>query len=191
LTSWDELVENDLFYCSETLGSYRCYCSGSLEQKSLIAGDLVLPDYAEDFCNTGFSNCTSLTGVMLPKSMTGIDYAAFRECTSLKSINIPSNVTYIGNEAFLRCRSLTSIVIPASVTSIGEWAFNSCTGLTSVVIGDSVTSIGERAFFHCTGLVDITFNGTTSEWNAITKGDDWNYNVPATYVQCTNGRVTL
>ena len=56
----------------------------------------------------------------------------FYNCTGLTSITIPNSVTSIGAWAFSGCSGLTSIEIPNSVTSIGMNAFYNCTGLTSV-----------------------------------------------------------
>ena len=46
--------------------------------------------------------------------------SAFRNCSGLTSITIPDSVTTIGGGAFNGCRSLSSIEIPDSVTSIGD-----------------------------------------------------------------------
>jgi hypothetical protein len=43
----------------------------------------------------------------------------------------------------------------------------------------------------CTNLSSIIFEGTTAQWNAIRKGTDWNEDVPATHVQCSDGQVEL
>lgn len=51
---------------------------------------------------------------------------AFYNCTSLTSMVLPDSVTSIGEFAFAHCFSLTSIVIPDSVASIGGYAFNNC-----------------------------------------------------------------
>jgi hypothetical protein len=102
-----------------------------------------------------FSDCTSLTSITIPDSVTSIGQDAFYGCTSLASITIPNSVISIGVRAFRRCTSLTSITIPDSVTSIGEYAFSSCP-LKSVTIPDSVKSIGESAFFGCTSLESVT-----------------------------------
>jgi hypothetical protein len=47
------------------------------------------------------------------------------------------------------------------------------------------------AFSNCTGLTNITFKGTEDEWNAIAKGSNWNYKVPAAEVICSDGVVKL
>ena len=84
--------------------------------------------------------------------MTSIGDYAFYECSSLTSINIPNSVTSIGPGAFYICSALTSIKIPNSVTSIGSSAFSGCSSLTSINIPSSVTSIGDNAFSNCDAL---------------------------------------
>ena len=54
---------------------------------------------------------------------------AFANCTRLTSITIPESVTSIGGYAFSGCSGLTSITIPESVTSIGDYAFRKCAKL--------------------------------------------------------------
>lgn len=84
-----------------------------------------------------------------------LGYAAFSDCSGLTSLTIPSSVTSIGENAFDGCSGLTSLTIPSSVTSIGEDAFYGCSGLTSFTIPSSVTSIGWGAFCGCSGLTSI------------------------------------
>ena len=101
-----------------------------------------------------FCDCSSLTSVIIPSSVTEIGEYAFYNCISLKSVNIPSSVTEIGDGAFWGC-SLTSVIIPSSVTEIGESTFGYCRSLTSVNIPSSVTSIGRYAFNKCSSLISV------------------------------------
>ncbi|MBQ8427007.1 MAG: hypothetical protein IJX16_04520 [Clostridia bacterium] len=68
------------------------------------------------------------------------------------------------------------------VTSIGEGVFGFCS---------SLTSIGYQAFRMCRLLKTMFFSGSVTEWDYITKGDYWNYEVPATKVICSDGEVML
>ena len=88
----------------------------------------------------------TVSQVQLRGDTAGIAAQAFSDCSGLTSITIPDSVTSIGQSAFSGCSGLTSIIIPDSVTSIGSYAFRDCSGLTSITIPDSVTSIGSGAF---------------------------------------------
>ena len=81
---------------------------------------------------------------------------AFKNCTDMTSVTIPVSVTNIGRWTFETCSGLTSVMIPNSVTSIGEGAFSGCSGLTSVTLGTSVEVIEEYAFGACTAIETIT-----------------------------------
>ena len=116
-----------------------------------------------------FSDCSGLTSLTIPSSVTSIGENAFYGCSGLTSLTIPSSVTSIGEDAFYGCCGLTSFTIPSSVTSIGENAFDGCSGLTSLTIPSSVTSIGESVFFGCSGLTSFTIPSSVTSigWGAF------------------------
>ena len=136
---------------------------------------ITIPDGVTSIGNGAFDGCTGLTSVTIPDGVTSIGNGAFYGCTGLTSINIPEGVTSIGSGVFWSCSSLTSITIPESVTSIGNYAFRGCSSLTSIIIPESVTSIGNEAFRYCSGLKTINYTGTEEQWNAISKGTNWNH----------------
>ena len=148
-----------------------------------------------------FAGCTGLTSVTIGNSVTSIGDSAFFGCSELMSIVVDEGNTkyHSAGNCLIKTATKTLIlgcntsVIPAegSVTRIGNSAFYTCTGLTSITIPDNVTSIDFWTFYNCTGLTSITFNGTMEEWNAISKGIDWKYNVPATQVVCKDGTVSI
>lgn len=74
---------------------------------------------------------------------------------------------------------------------IGNYAFYKCTNLKKVVLPRNLESIGENSFKQCSSLSEIVYPGTISEWSSISLGTDWNSGIPATYIQCSNGQVTL
>lgn len=65
----------------------------------------------------------------------GIGDFVFDDCTELTRITIPYSVTSIGDNAFYNCTSLTSMTIGKDVTDIGENAFYNCP-IKEVVISD-------------------------------------------------------
>lgn len=76
-------------------------------------------------------------------------------------------------------------------TKIDEYSFGGNANLTKIVIPKSINEIGEQAFNGCTSLNSIVFEGTMELWSQIDLGSDWNYEVPATHAQCSDGNVTL
>ena len=105
------------------------------------SGNIQIPDKVK--CNgrsyivgeiggSAFYNCTALTSVSIPNSVTTIGYHAFNGCTSLSAVTIPNSVTQIQVYAFYGCTSLTSITIPNSVTQIQDYAFYGCTSLSAI-----------------------------------------------------------
>ena len=114
-----------------------------------------------------FLNCSKLTSIVIPDSITSIGNFVFSNCSKLTSIVIPDSVESIGRYAFLNCSKLTSIVRPDSVTSIGDWAFSSCGGLTSIVIPDSVGSIGVASFAGCNSLTKIIVDEDNAYYKSI------------------------
>ena len=96
-----------------------------------------------------------LNTVSFSKHLKSIGNGTFGNCSGLTSIVIPNSVTSIGSQAFYQCSGLTSIVIPNSVTSIGNQAFSGCSGLTSVTLGSGVTTIDGYAFYGCSKLISI------------------------------------
>ena len=110
-----------------------------------------------------FKNCSDLTSLTLPSSVTRIGAYAFKNCSGLTSLTLPSSVTRIGDYAFYNCSGLTSLTLPSSVTSIGEFAFRYCSGLTSLTIPSGVTSIGMSAFEYCSSLTSLTLPSSVNE----------------------------
>ena len=111
----------------------------------------------------------------------------------LTSFTVPQGETKIAKQAFYNCDTLTSVTIPSGVTTIGESAFQGCNYLTSVTIPVSVTSIESYAFMSCNRLTSIKFNGTQTQWTALSKADYWDLytNEYTGYtIFCSNGNLT-
>ena len=131
-----------------------------------ISGDIVIPEKVKGndgveyvvtaFENCCFKDCSGLTSITIPSSVTSLGDECFKDCSGLTSITIPSSVTSLGESCFKSCNSLISITIPSSVTSLGDECFKYCSGLTSITLPSSITSLGVYCFYGCSGLTSIT-----------------------------------
>ena len=177
-----EINGNDLRLIREMAGcnAYGYSTSGNLSVLDLSEARIVEGGYYYDnggkFTTSNdiigeytFYNCTSLTSVNIPSSVTEIRNSVFKGCTSLTSVNIPSSVTEIGNSVFEGCTSLTSVNIPSSVTEIGNSVFCCCKGLKSIYIyAEKVPCLYSMNTFGGCDLKNCTLyvpNGTYDAYN--------------------------
>lgn len=160
-----------------------------------------------------FSGCTNLS--ICNFDTGGLDCSigenAFSRCTNLREIGTGDldRIIYIGNSAYSYCTGIEQVVIGRR-TTVGSSVFYNCTGITEVdiecqtisngcfkgcsnlvkaIITTDVTSIEHFAFDGCTSLTNITYSGTISQWNSISKGYNWNSNTGNYIVHCTNGDI--
>ena len=107
------------------------------------AGDMVIP--------------ATITHNDTVYTVTRIDFSAFYECSEITSVVLPNTLTFIGQRSFLSCHGLTGeIVIPDSVTIIGTNAFFYCNNITSVVFGNNLSEIRSYSFAQCYSLEHIS-----------------------------------
>ena len=119
-----------------------------------------------------FENCTEMTSLTIPASITEIGDRQFLGCTGLKKFIVdPDNEYYASTSDGLLLgyawsdsgmvkngrlvtvpASLSSVTIPNSVIMIEGGAFAGCSKLKSITIPNSVTTIYDDAFMDCTGL---------------------------------------
>ena len=88
-----------------------------------------------------YDNCSGLTSITIPSSVTSLGYSCFSGCSRLTSITIPSSVTSLGNACFYDCSSLSSITLPSSVTSLGYHCFTGCSGFETVYFKGKVPKL--------------------------------------------------
>lgn len=96
------------------------------------------------------------------EGIVGIADMAFSSCYKLISAKLPDTVKHIGFRAFANKQQLNFIELPAGLVSIADQAFS-----------DSRKS------------AYLVFNGTTAQWKAVKKGEDWNGGIDR--IKCTDG----
>ena len=132
-----------------------------------------------------FQNCTSLSNVVLPKSIVNLGEGTFErcenisslvlpgefyvsfgkrtlaECSNLSSIGNSSKITILGEECIASCESLVSIDLDGVASNLPVRVFADCTSLSSVENSDKVTSIEDECFIGCTNLISMDITSAT------------------------------
>ena len=123
-----------------------------------------------------FRDCTNITEVVLPNTLTTMGGNSFWGCTSLQAVNIPAGVTKIWGSIFRGCTALETIVVDANnpvydsrdncnaiIETATNTLINGCKGST---IPATVTEIGQSAFMDITDLTSVTFPNSLTKINS-------------------------
>lgn len=171
-----EVFKNTKWYSNHSSGVLYLdgCCIGYKGSKP--TGSLVIQDGTRLICDAAFRNCTGLTSVTIPNSVTSIGSGAFNGCSSLSTITIGNTVDHIGTAVFTNTswynsqldgllylnnyclgykgsRPTGALNLQEGTRVIAGKAFYYCTDLTSITIPNSVVSIDELAFTNCSSIV--------------------------------------
>ena len=174
-TKWLNDQPDGLVYISNFLYTYK----GEMPANTHI-------DVAEGtttILGKAFYNCTNLTSITLPSTLTTIDNNsltgfAFDGCTNLASVTLHTptvsswfkdmasitsvildeEVENIANDAFDGCTNLASVTFQTPIVS--SW-FKDMTSITSVILGEEVENIANDAFNGCSSLTSVTVKNPT------------------------------
>lgn len=143
---------------------------------------ITIPENVEYVDDSAFSDCNSLSRVIIQSNNISFGDYVFSRCNSLVSIDIPDTVKGFGINCFKTIQTInypenrnkiipgaysgwqgTSIVIPATIKEIGSLAFFECQNIESIIIPDSVIEIGDKVFFRSLRLSNIVIGNSVKE----------------------------
>lgn len=156
-----------------------------------ISGDVVVPEEFNGIKITkiessAFKNCSQITSISIPKTVTYIEEGAFEGCIRLNSVSLPfpgrqKNATdrytqfgcifgrkeYTGSTAAKLVSSglinefwyLPSSLRTVTITDadvLGDYAFYDCQQLDTINLNESIVAIGKSCFNGCTSIETVS-----------------------------------
>ena len=167
-TSFLNNAEDGVIYVGNIVYGYQ----GSMPENASI----VIKEGTTAIVENAFLNCTGLTSIDVPATVTYVGKNAFTGTTWYETqpdgpiyINkvfykykgtmalnseyeVADGTVSISGEAFRGYPQLSKLVLPNSLTTIGEQAFHGCLGLADLSIGEGLTYTGNDAFGGCSNL---------------------------------------
>lgn len=132
LRTFDASAQNQVF-SSDAAGVIY-----SKDQTQLVrfptgfVGQYSVLDGTQMICREAGYECTGLTGLIVPDSVTEIKHDAFTSCTALKDLVLGNGLVHIYSGAFAECVSLESVIFPATLEQLDNRAFSGCTSLRTI-----------------------------------------------------------
>lgn len=163
------IIESEIFYSCEKL-EYTVYQGaeylGNSENPYLVyvrtldktVASCEIHEDTKIIYRGAFMDCTALTSITLPESVSYIGSYAFINCSLLKEINTPAALLAIGNGAFSDCKKLEGFTLPEGIEVIEADTFRGCERLQTITLPESVRSIEDYAFIDCKSLGEIVMN---------------------------------
>ncbi len=139
----------------------------------------------------------TLSSINIPSSIDGntikaIGSGAFQDCSFITELTLPATVTTIEGNAFSGCTGITTVTIPEGVTSIGAGAFSGCSSLTSFFINATVPPAIDGDILDGTSAVvtvpESAIGAYASAWSACSASIEGSYTV--TIDSMSNGSVS-
>ena len=128
--------------------------------------EVVLSESTHSLGNGAFRDCTGLSKVSFPASLSFIGGSTFRN-TGLKEVVFPEvtdHDIYIGGYAFADCTALERVKLPRTIEQTGNGVFANCSKLSEVDLSGWTYSgsLGNEMFRNCDSLTNIDFHTITS-----------------------------
>ena len=154
-------IYNNVFEGCTSLSNVKlnegCTTLGHHVFKNCPLAEVTFPNSLTSIGEWAFEGTTLKTVDLSNTHITSLSTGSFYNCTQLSDVKLPKTLTDIGNNAF-SCSVIASITFPPSLQKIGDWAFQGAK-FANVVIPTNCNTIEQGAFGDNAKLTTVFING--------------------------------
>ena len=178
-------------------------------ESSIFEESSIVNAYIDCDCDlTGsftFCRCSKLKTVKFGKEISTLKEGIFSGCTNLESIefNTEKDIKMVQARVFEKCKNLKNITVNEDNQKYKtvDGVLYSKDGSKLVIypvgkadeeytLSNDVHEIYSFVFAY-SKVKTINYQGTTSEWNSVTKQTNWNYQNVVKTIHCTDGDISI
>ena len=132
-------------------------------RNAFAMGDITIPETlthngktytVTELAGSIFEDCSDLTSVVLPSTITSVDGNAFRNCPRLQYVKSYVDI-YTDNTLIAASVNATEFELAMGYNTIHSNAFKFTENLTTLTLPRSLTNIGKNAFVGCKALKEM------------------------------------
>lgn len=134
---------------------------------------ILLPKSLTRICSGAFSLCNGLDSIVLPEGVTRAEYALFEECSGLKRVTFGHQIDSMESDVFSFCNALEHIIMPVRrPPSVHGWTFGNMSENCTIAIPCGAMEAYENApYWKTAGILKEDCNGEIDVYpNPVT---DW------------------
>lgn len=146
----------------------------------VIPGEVTIDEQTYTVSSIGesaFADCTEITSVSIPESISTIAGTAFDGCTGLELLDMSEStaLTSISSNTFSTCTALETVNFPISIESIGASAFANCANLSNMSLPCTTPPVldNENNPFEGVDATACIISIPTESVSAYTQSDNW------------------
>lgn len=151
-SDYDIVMKNGGYYISRFKG---------FEEDEMVVPNMVGEKRIVGITGDAYHGCVSVKKLCLSEGIRVLENGAFSDCSSLTTVVLPSTLTTIGGptneckDGVFAATKIESIVIPDSVTYMGPYTFWYCNKLKRVELSNNLEEIEVALFSSCSELVNV------------------------------------
>ena len=146
----------------------------------VIPGEVTIDEQTYTVSSIGesaFADCSEITSVSIPESISTIAGTAFDGCTGLELLDMSEStaLTSISSNTFSTCTALETVNFPISIESIGASAFANCANLSNMSLPCTTPPVldNENNPFEGVDATACIISIPTESVSAYTQSDNW------------------